>query len=783
MSRVSAAIGVLSSAFVVLLVGASAGAAPHLAHRPSAGSHSRHATRLLGPRLSVKVLTTDQVSILQAGGFAVRISARHTASVRLLAVTPSQGHLVAIAAPQTYRIRARTRASHVLKLAVNELGRKALSTCYATDITLIVRGRSYGSPGLRTRRRLKVREQRFRFICRHGALTPVALSSPLGLGPQTSNAPASGSGGSGSGSSGTGSSGSGSSGSSGSGSLPEAGGQTGSVAPRSYYVGTDAEPINPCPDGTWSPAADPTKPPQCPGASKYVFLGGFGFGGGPVGQCPACTSNPATGRPANGVLRSIDPTLTNADGAHTRAFAATDGKTPLLLADMEVQGWFVADKNNKTGIIDMRNRVARDLAGVSAQQVFIQSDHSHSGADALGVWGGVPESFLEYMANQTVTAIERAYVNRQPGRLFYGSTDGKALLTNQFSSDPANQTQDSAVRVLQARDNSGKPFATLVNFSAHADVLGGDNSSLSGDWLQALNPILEKKYGGQAVTLVGTVGRTQPQRDPATTACPGQGSVPAIAFCRIEHYGQEVADRADQALKGATPIDGNPTVDAHSYLIQDPATNATILGFDYVPGGVAGLPFIRSTDPPWATANVLGTVSATARIGDVLLSSVPGEIYPQIALKVQQTVTGIRPGGFMTAGLSNDQLGYIIAPLEAYPQPAERSLFSDALTSDVIQGCVQSPNPPGFKNCPQPSPISNDNYFFNVSHTLGERLTCSLLRGADDILHPGKATFRDSYNRCVLFPNDAQMPAGSDIALGGQIPQGPGVPTGGQNGP
>ena len=118
----------------------------------------------------------------------------------------------------------------------------------------------------------------------------------------------------------------------------------------------------------------------------------------------------------------------------------------------------------------------------------------------------------------------------------------------------------------------------------------------------------------------------------------------------------------------------------------------------------------------------------------------------------------------MTAGLSNDQLGYIIAPFEAYPQPAERSLFSQPLTADVIQGCVQSPNA---NTCPIPAPVSNDNYFFNVSHTLGERVTCALLRGADDVLHPGQTGFRDSYSRCMLFPNDQARSSGSDLTTTG----------------
>ncbi len=35
---------------------------------------------------------------------------------------------------------------------------------------------------------------------------------------------------------------------------------------------------------------------------------------------------------------------------------------------------------------------------------------------------------------------------------------------------------------------------------------------------------------------------------------------------------------------------------------------------------------------------MLGTITGSARIGDVLLSTMPGEAYPQIPLKVRELV-------------------------------------------------------------------------------------------------------------------------------------------------
>ena len=131
---------------------------------------------------------------------------------------------------------------------------------------------------------------------------------------------------------------------------------------------------------------------------------------------------------------------------------------------------------------------------------------------------------------------------------------------------------------------------------------------------------------------------------------------------------------------------------------------------------------------------MLGTVTASARIGDVLLSSIPGEAYPQIALEVADRV---KVRGHMTAGLAQDQLGYLIAPYQAYPEPIRRSFFNQR--GDEV------------------SPIDNDNYFFNVSHTMGERVTCSLLRGAGEVFGRG-TSLRDA--RGGLHPVRERLAAG-----------------------
>ena len=479
-------------------------------------------------------------------------------------------------------------------------------------------------------------------------------------------------------------------------------------------------------------------------AGKPVYLGGYGLGNG---QAIGGISYD-TGRSATGNL---------ADGLHVRAavISAGKGKQNYAIADIENQGCFAQNKQG-FGLITMRQQVAKRTGGaLPADHVNVQCDHSHGGPDLIGAWGGVPDEYLAYVQKQTVDAIVAAFNDQRPAQLWYGTAQSGVegrnkvpedtndpLLTNQMLNDPtgANDVMDDELRVLQARDpKTGVPFATILNLNAHPTVLGSSNTMATGDWPQLANTLMTQdaaRFGTHAMTVVGTLGRQQPARGD----CPDQAlaakgdSDPQEAICKLTQYAGRVVSRARVALDAATPITGKPEVVAKTYFIQDPATNGGILALNDA-GQLGGAPIMRSNTFPWRTGNVVGTVTGSARIGDVLLSSMPGEAYPQIPLAVRDALKGSGIKGFMTAGLSNDQLGYIIANLpDAYPEVLVRG----------AQG--------------------NDNILFNMSQTIGERLTCSLLRGAGEVTGKGPA-YRDGDQKCVAFANDLVWPEGADTTF------------------
>lgn len=525
-------------------------------------------------------------------------------------------------------------------------------------------------------------------------------------------------------------------------------------------------------------AVESINPSRAQIAAGDFYLGGYGLGSG-----KALNRVPVTGgRAATGIL--TDPFFPDgsADGVHVRAVVVRAGKQAIALAQIETQGMFVAYKRGPFGLVDIRKDAAAQVAGLrrrgapalAAGAILVDSNHSHAGPDTAGVWGGVPTAYLKYVHDQSVKAIVEAYTRMQPVDLVYGTAhagvagepdrypSSDPLLTNQFSRDPANQEVDDELRVLQARSvATGDVVATYLNYSAHPTVLGGGNTLVSADYTGPLSAMLST-LGGVGFEQVGTLGRTQPNRDD----CPDPTRKGAEAdLCKINAYAQRVFSRAKQAIASARPLTGSPVVAMRSFFLQDLATNAPIVALTYG-GFVAGAPIDRAANAPWTTGSVLGTPSFSGRIGDLLISGGPGEMYPQIVQKVRETVPA---RGHLNIGTAGDFLGYIVAPLEAYPEPVRRGFFDGEAPPQGTLDCTggASPVPVGSPvGCP--SPVSNDNYFFNASHTFGERLTCSLLRGAGEVMKGDKAAYWTSYGRCPAFANDYAQAADLDTTFPAQ---------------
>lgn len=515
-------------------------------------------------------------------------------------------------------------------------------------------------------------------------------------------------------------------------------------------------------------AAASINPTRAMLANKDFYLGGYGFGDDKIAgkfQIPS-----TVGRYATGVL---------GDGAHSRAMMFSDRHNTIAFAQIETQGYFIEYKQGPFGLEDIRKDASAEIAAIAATegspapvpnpaQILVDSDHTHGGADTVGVWGGDPTSYLREVHDRTVSALVRAWKAMRPATLTYGvahagvenetntyppSVGDDPLLTNQFSNDARNQAMDDEIRVIQAHDpNTGKVLDTYVNYSSHPTVLDSDNTLVTGDYVGRLNDKITKAFGGFGMDQVGTLGRTQPAR--AECLKTNLKVFAAKQLCELDEYAGRVLLAIRFAVRHAQPVRGPATVGLSSYLIQDLSDSPVLVALEYT-GSLIGVPGARALGYPWFTASLLGTTTFSGHIGDLLVSGGPGEMYPQIVAEVRRDVPGMQ--GYLNIGTAGDFLGYLIAPLSAYPEPIRRSVLSG------------NPPPLGDPSCGVaglsvgcPDPIGNDNFFFNVSPTIGMRITCSLLRGAADTRGVPESTYLKKDPSCPLFANDLLSAPGDD---------------------
>jgi hypothetical protein len=397
-----------------------------------------------------------------------------------------------------------------------------------------------------------------------------------------------------------------------------------------------------------------------------------------------------------------------------RAVVVDDGAVAIAIATVDTQGAFAAYEIGPYGLRDVAEQVAAQIPGLSADNILIGHDHTHSGPDLIGAWGFVPESYLALVAAQTKAAIVDAYEGRRPATIVAGSDDAGDLIYNQNCTEALNQSPDATfpnnicnptqerkdrlLRALQARDaTTDEVIVTLVAFAAHATLGGG--SGLHGDWPQFLADRLAIDHGGVGMALQGAVGRTQPCR-------------PRCSFTDSAKPGYEIPDRKSayvemlsyhvrRALLGAPPVTG--PVSASKTFIRHQVTNAFLAAL-LLEGEAVGAPIARSRQAPWLVGNTVRTPVSAYRIGNLLLNGAPGEAYPNIGHAVVEA-TNVADQRHWTISLADDQLGYLIAPVEVYP----------FVTSQIAV---------------------NDNSIFNVDPGIGDHVTCAQIRLAGDVGFP-----------------------------------------------
>lgn len=449
-----------------------------------------------------------------------------------------------------------------------------------------------------------------------------------------------------------------------------------------------------------------------------VNLGGFGLGDGTV------IPDAIVGRGGHDEARG--------ERIAARAVVFDDGDEAVAIANVENIGMFAAYDDGPYGLADIAAGVAKRIPRLKAENVLVAADHSHSGPDTLGAWGGVSPAYLKYVHDQTISAVVEAYRNRTSASVRAGRSDASDLIYNQSCTEAVNQDKeptypgpevcatpgkDGMFRVVQARTRKGGVIATLAVYAAHATAGGGNG--LHGDWPQFLSDAMTERYGGTGVAMVGALGGTQPCRSACSHTKPSNPGydIANRKTAIVTNYMAHVAS----SLEGSKPVSG--PIAAAKTTIREPITGPAVLGL-FTAGHYTGTRLMRSTENPWVVGPTIRTVTSAIRVGGLLFSGTPGEGFPAIGEGIRNAVGDEQE--VIQLGLANDMLGYLIAPARYVPIIAAQA------------------------------PV-NDNIIFNVSPTIGDHVMCSDIGLALEVGFKGAAP-------ADCAPYDAQDAAGDPAA-------------------
>ncbi|HEX4049059.1 MAG TPA: hypothetical protein VH309_14535 [Elusimicrobiota bacterium] len=373
------------------------------------------------------------------------------------------------------------------------------------------------------------------------------------------------------------------------------------------------------------------------------------------------------------------------DPLYARIVVLREGKTTVAMVGLDLLGFYRNDVER------LRRLAGYDVPGRS---LFLNSTHTHSGPDTLGLWGpmigisGINPRYHARILGRIAEALKLLESQLRPATAAGGRglLDPRGLCRD--SRDP--QIIDPNLATLRLTGLDGKPIATVVNWSCHAEVLGRENRLITADYPGPLCMRVEEKTGGACLFLNGVIGGLLTPDSRAEN------------FYESYRIGTTVADAA-LALKTASSP--RRPLSYRSELVRVPVENsryrmflfALTYGHDLYDSAGRLLPRykrwtlslralllgLNADNEPWVETEV-----SVLDVGPARLLGIPGELFPELAIggydgKYTFGRPIITPGNPdppdlakapkgpylrdlikapapMVVGLANDELGYIM---------------------------------------------------------------------------------------------------------------------------
>jgi len=340
-----------------------------------------------------------------------------------------------------------------------------------------------------------------------------------------------------------------------------------------------------------------------------------------------------------------------AEGIHDRIFAKAltlkKGDRKYLLITIDILG---LPANFKP---DLLKRISG--MGWSNENVMFLPSHSHGSLEMSAInsknllnlpqIGIFQPELLDFLLNRFETLVRDADRNYQPVRIGTKTRELEGLNRNRRK-DP---DLDREMIVTRIDLKNGNPLAMLVNWTAHPTFIDGMDMQLSAEWPGYLQQELQNRIGNGVAVMYynGAEG------DQSYVLNESAGR-----YEKIQIYGKRLAEKALEIYNTITPVKVKK-FDCNYLNVKLPEQVAHP-SFMKTGGAEYGLTeqsvkyVLKMLCPDEVGLNAL-------RLGDLVITSVPGEMTSVLGLKIKRSVKEMGVTNASIGGLSSEWISYILS--------------------------------------------------------------------------------------------------------------------------
>ncbi len=341
---------------------------------------------------------------------------------------------------------------------------------------------------------------------------------------------------------------------------------------------------------------------------------------------------PAKQMGVSGGLGTPSPTTQTKGRLEVRALVLADGPTRVAIVSVPFIGF--------PGVL--ADRVRAQVTGVPPEAIMIGSTHTHSAPDMyafLDEKGNCTADleYIDFVVGKAAAAITEAAAKLRPASLKIATDKAKGKIAYNYY---APQLYDPRCSVLQAIGADGKPFATLVNYAIHPEVLGPGRGILAPDLVGPLYDRIAAQGGGMGIFMNGAQGGM------VTADSRGPDGKDVQTWEECIRIGELLADEALR-IAAAAPLQMAPALWCGATPLTLPCDNPLFRAIIKT----SPLKYKISDD------NKVTTQLNLVNIGTAQMLTIPGEALPNVGYYLKRNMYG--DSNFLF-GLTNDAFGYMM---------------------------------------------------------------------------------------------------------------------------